>query len=524
MNNDDVVDMDLPQTDPGVPAAGIDPTVTELESLNSIAGIFDWLGTAAPARAALVAALGGGEPRLRDLVYIRGSEWDAAISGIFIPGTDGADSTPLAPLQLGHMAMLRRIARLRLGLRAVEATAVPLHQAEGPPQLQGQAHSSAAVTNLSVPQQPSTDPRLKLSVVLDPSMDADLVRLPHHHVRGLFNSYALARGAEPAEDVEPTLEQISAVAQVVAADLVPYADFSILGPHGRRLVGKLNYLAWSFQPDGTWLRKELSGPPSFDHWWASFRVLRTVFLLLDIAPPELLDNYGELVRSFHLMYGPSAWFIIYTADVRMRSEHFDRLRRYAERDHDAAVKAGSPLSFDPAKPWHATFRGALADKLWWDENLHRPAMLFLTRVKTASESVLDGTAQDSLDSGEQHHPGAGQRRRSRSRQRKKQAPRNLPPDGDHRGGPDYSKGGSRICDQFNSASGCSRRGCKYVHMCKGCRQQGHGLSNCPSSRSSRTSTPVRLVPAPPSPPLSNGEGGGGHGKGNRGGKGGGKRR
>jgi hypothetical protein len=147
VNNDDFVDMDLPQTDPGVPAAGIDPTVAELESLNSIASIFDWLGTAAPARATLVAAFGGGQPRLRDLVYIRGSEWDAAISGISIPGTDGAESTPLAPLQLGHMAMLRRIARPRLGLRAVEATAVPLHRAGGRPQIQGQSHGTAAVTN-----------------------------------------------------------------------------------------------------------------------------------------------------------------------------------------------------------------------------------------------------------------------------------------------------------------------------------------------------------------------------------------
>ena len=99
------VEMDLPQTEPGIPVTGINPTVAELGDLNSIASILDWLGTATPARAALVAALGGGEPRLRDLVYIKGSDWDAAISGILIPGTDGAQSTPLAPLQIGHMSM-----------------------------------------------------------------------------------------------------------------------------------------------------------------------------------------------------------------------------------------------------------------------------------------------------------------------------------------------------------------------------------------------------------------------------------
>ena len=359
---------------------------------------------------------------MRDIVYIKGVDWDAAIASIRIPAEEGA-FTALPPIQAGHMAVLRRIARLRLGLRAVEAPALLAPQ-QGAPQLQDQPPGTVAPINAPA-QQPSSDSRLKVSVVLDPSMDADLVRLPHHQVRALLNAYALARGAEPAEDVEPTVEQISAVAQVVGADLAPYGDFSILGPHGRRLAGKLNFLAWTFQPDGTWHRKELPGPPSFEHWWSSFRVLRTIFLLLDVAPPELLDNYGELIRSFHLQYGAEAWFIIYTADIRMRSEHFDRLRRYAERDHDAAVLAGSPLSFNPAKPWHATFKAALADKLWWDENLHRPAILFLTRVKTASESVTDGTVQASLhiNSGEVPRRGRSRSRPSRKQDTARKSPR-----------------------------------------------------------------------------------------------------
>jgi hypothetical protein len=191
--------------------------------------------------------------------------------------------------------------------------------------------------------------------------------------------------------VELTLEQISAVAKVVASDLVPLADFSILGPRGRHLVGnsmtlpgRSNLTEPGCERNFIGHRLLITGGP------VTGRVLRTVFLLLDIAPPELLDNYGELVRSFHLMYGPSAWFIIYTADVRMRSEHFDSLRRYAERDHDAAVKAGSPLSFDPAKPWHATFRRALADKLWWDENLHRPATPnpLIKKIFNSDEGIL----------------------------------------------------------------------------------------------------------------------------------------
>ena len=111
--------MDLPQTDAGIPAPGIDPTTEELAGINTLAQIFDWLGTAEPARLALCASLGGGTPRLRDVVYIKGNDWDNAVANVSIPVPDN-DPRQLTPMESGHMAMLRRICRLRLGLRAVE--------------------------------------------------------------------------------------------------------------------------------------------------------------------------------------------------------------------------------------------------------------------------------------------------------------------------------------------------------------------------------------------------------------------
>ncbi len=63
--------MDLPQTDAGIPAPGIDPTTEELAGINTLAQIFDWLGTAELARVAVCASLGGGTPRLREVFYIK---------------------------------------------------------------------------------------------------------------------------------------------------------------------------------------------------------------------------------------------------------------------------------------------------------------------------------------------------------------------------------------------------------------------------------------------------------------------
>ena len=112
------------------------------------------------------------------------------------------------------------------------------------------------------------------------------------------------RGAYPAEDAEPTSDQLSAVRQVVAADAPPYADFAIFGPHGKRLLRKLMFTAWEQMPNGQWHKKELPGPPNLDSWWTSWKTLRTVLVMLDLVDVEHLDNYGEVIRGVSQSYGP----------------------------------------------------------------------------------------------------------------------------------------------------------------------------------------------------------------------------
>ena len=115
--------MDLPQTNAGVPAPGIDPTVEELAAFTGLPGIFDWLGISAATRTSLVAALGGGQPQMRDVVYIKGGDWDQAIQDLVISFPEGqGEARGPTPFELGHFAMARCIARLRLGLTANEVT------------------------------------------------------------------------------------------------------------------------------------------------------------------------------------------------------------------------------------------------------------------------------------------------------------------------------------------------------------------------------------------------------------------
>eukprot|EP00969_Alexandrium_andersonii_P127390 5630675-Alexandrium_andersonii.AAC.1 len=53
--------------------------------------------------------------------------------------------------------------------------------------------------------------------------------------------------------------------------------------------------------------------------------------------------HAALIRSYTEAYGPGCWGIIYTADVRMRHERMERIRRR--------------LASDPPSTWNPRGRG-----------------------------------------------------------------------------------------------------------------------------------------------------------------------
>ena len=111
---------DLPQTLPGVPAPSVDPTVEELAGITTVDLAFRWLSTGEAARQALLAQVGGvAAPAVRDIVYIKTADWDQAVDSIVISAPDRESRAP-THIEIGHYNMLRRIARLRCGLTAVE--------------------------------------------------------------------------------------------------------------------------------------------------------------------------------------------------------------------------------------------------------------------------------------------------------------------------------------------------------------------------------------------------------------------
>ena len=179
--------------------------------------------------------------------------------------------------------------------------------------------------------------RLKLSVLFGSALDSELVRFRQAEVREMFTSCVKLRGAEPSQDIEPTLQLTTRSSRPIWCPS-RISRCSIRTARGcctssLVLVGPSCPTA----PDSGRIyldRPCIGGPLGLYH---------TTLLLLDVALPKILDNDAEMVRSQSSLYH-DVWFVAYNADVRMLSE---QVERRAERDHAFVGSAGSTSNYNP---------------------------------------------------------------------------------------------------------------------------------------------------------------------------------
>lgn len=216
--------------------------------------------------------------------------------------------------------------------------------------------------------------KLKLSAVLDPTLDAEIQPLTDVEVTQMYERYRTRYGDFPSTDADVSRDQLAALSQVIASGVVPYADFSIFGPHGQRLLRRQTFQSYTLNvSNGEWSRKEQPGPSSFYGWYRAWRCFRTGMLLLEAAETERLDSYAEHMRGFVTQFGEETWSFICQADGRMRSEQLERLRR--------ELHAAPAYGYVPAAPWSACYAAAVKDTEFWNKELSTPATLFLARNK-----------------------------------------------------------------------------------------------------------------------------------------------
>ena len=360
----------------------MDPTTTELGSINTLSELLDWCGVVDSGDNLLRAEFNAkfGDPDfIRDVTLIPRDRYEAAMGECRVQGN------PLSPVQCARILSARRVARLRCGLPAEESApsfSAPDQAAQPPlpPPNTPPPGAQEATANTR---------KLKLNNVIDQCLDGEVVNMSPAATRRLFEKYEMQRGAQPHPDVEPTSEQLSAVSQLISDDVVPYVDFGIFVPYGKRALRRLTFTSVQWGVDGSYHKKEIPGPPDIDQWWQSWRLLKTTFLLLELVSPERLESYGEFFRNLANRFGPQCWFICYQAEVRMRSERMERLRRLEERDAARAAEAGLTHRFDAGKPWDAVFEAATKDSEFWQEHVKDQCLLYLSQVKSANQIVQE---------------------------------------------------------------------------------------------------------------------------------------
>ena len=431
----------------------------------SVDDVANWAGVEGDLKDRLLLKLGK-PTKLRDVVFIDRQTWDQEIKELKMPGPPDADGNAteraLNPTEKSRVEIFRRVTFLRSqvppdrpgeGAPAIAVSGTPL------PPAGSQQHSAAA----------SPTRRLKLSIIVDPTLDTELIQMSQQELTSLCTKYKAKYGSHPTPDLEPTRtrDQVSAVQQLVRSQTVPYADLSIFGPHGLRTLRRAVFKSYSLNAStGEWSKKEQPGPDSVITWEKAIKVFKVAMVLIEAVDSERLDAYLEHIKDLHNRFGKEAWGIIYRADCRMRSEYMDRIRRSLEED--------PRHGYTTASPWSAVFAEAIRDHDFWTREVVTPSTLLLARNRSTATGLSDDTSE-SVE-GSARSPSNKRKNTPRADGKKKKAKKKYT-------GEDKST--------FDASSGTYSLNRKGIQICikynKGQCGNGKPQSRCPNSRSHQCS-------------------------------------
>ena len=215
-------------------------------------------------------------------------------------------------------------------------------------------------------EKPVAGDKRKKSEVLDQMDDGTYEQLDPDSRKKMRVRHRDVTGGNPLAASRPTAQQLAALKSRVESGDAPYTDFAVFGPYGNRLSKIRKFEAQVFV-DGELKTRILRGPSNVESWSACWSVFRSAMIRLDMASPQVLDDYHEGIRQLSSLF-PSAWGIVFTADEIMRSEQWDII-------HETLVDEGLQ---DSAFPWNkvisaSAFGKATGDiRHWWDTHVLFP--------------------------------------------------------------------------------------------------------------------------------------------------------
>jgi hypothetical protein len=410
----------------------MDPSAAELQGIAAaeapLQALVDWLGVS-PVLLTAMRSSAGDFQRVRDLVLMPAAAWAAAAAAATVPAPRVDEPTrPLNALELGQVAGMRRIARLLCGLPASD---------EGPGNPAGtdaQSHRDGSAAGTGKPAVGLTGRKVKLANTIDQGDDAEVEAMGSTEVRRLVDKFTADNdGVGPEVDEECDGAQLQALKNKLEADIVPYADFAVWRPFGARLSRALKFQAMIWQPaSGTFVAKELPGPSTYDEWKRSWRLFSFGMRALGAVTQARLNRYADKIYDLYLKYSDlpgGGWWLVAMADIRMRSERMERLRRSLEAQHLELTRKGLPSTFDEKRPWDSVFLAAAIDKDFWDDEVRDKAFFYVAKLKSKGELEDPGhhVDIDATSAGARKKPGdggggGGGRGAGRKRRREAQPP------------------------------------------------------------------------------------------------------
>ena len=427
---------------------------------------------------------------------------------------DGSPFTPATATQIGLV--------WRLAKRVVA-------EASGLSEDQFVDQDPWAETNSQQVNAPSSTPQssgvkervLKMANIIDQGDDSELLPPTSMEINNWLQNYMSVMGAPPQESEEPSPNQLAGLAKrVFRDDGPPYCDFGIYGPYERKLSKTLRCRIYTPLGDGTFLQRELPGPPTFQAWQASWRVFRTSCLMLDIVNLAALEIYGNHIERLVVQW-PACWGLIYAADDLARAERLQKLRRQFTVEEGLGRQV--PRGWNQRKPWSCLFTEITRDDSFWSEKVHIPASAWVAAGSrgapvVATEAAVKSHLSGVQDNVEQLPDGKDDRRRQANRDKRVAKRRRMQENmqelrsfrssrahGDKDPGPGQSSGskgggkskgkskdqaGSPLC--FSWASGSGPRASvppggeclcpvKRVHKCRKCLSPAHQDDACTKS-------------------------------------------
>eukprot|EP00972_Heterocapsa_arctica_P005464 807194-Heterocapsa_arctica.AAC.1 len=154
---------------------------------------------------------------------------------------------------------------------------------------------AAALVPAPIVAGPSGINRFKLSAVANQASDVELTVLEGPLLKEAYAQYKMIFGVHPSPDEELSGEQLTALKVLLDADLAPYVDFAVWGPHSYRLLRKHRLSGVTFTHDGGLVPIELSGPSTFDQWLKNFKCLRTGLISWGAVSLGRLDGYSDMI-------------------------------------------------------------------------------------------------------------------------------------------------------------------------------------------------------------------------------------